>query len=905
MNLFFSSYSLLVLIPPVVTAALAIYAWQHRAARGAVPLVLLTLSITAWSLGYALEIAGADLPTKLFWGKSAYLGIVAAPSLWLIFAVQYSNQGKWLTRRNVIALAIVPLITLSLVFTTEAHGLVWKQVYVNTIGDLSILGVVYGFWFWVHSAYSYILLLAGTLLISRSIISLQELYRGQSIALIVSVLAPWAGNILYLSGLGPIPGLDLTPFGFTVTVAALIWGVFRYKLIDLSPIARNMVIEEMRDSVLVLDAQNRITDLNPAAQRLLKLSASQAVGKMAAEVLSPWRDWVERFRDAQEASEEIVVNGEHGPHWHELRLSTLKDRHGHFVGRVIALRDITERKRMDEQLRQLSRAVESSPASIVITDAQANIEYVNPKFTQLTGYTLKEVLGKNPRFLKSTQTPPEVFHQLWESLSAKREWRGEFCNRKRNGELYWEFASISPILDAAGNTTHYIAVKEDITERKKNEAEIDLVLQQEYVLGSLLHLGLEDAPLEELLPKILREILSVHWMPLTPKGGIFLVEDKPDVLALQTQQNLPQTLQLICAHVAFGRCLCGRAAASRQIVFADCVDDRHENIYAGIVDHGHYTVPILRGKNVLGVIVLYLPAGHQKTKSEEPFLRAVASIVAGIVERKKIEGDLRHEVKERQQAEAALAIARDQALDASRFKSQMLAKVSHELRTPLTAILGYSELLEDHSYGNLTEEQQKVLGAILGSTRDLIELVSELLDGAQLEARALKLRPESFSPRKMLQDIESRIAVLAEKKGTLFTASISPDVPATLYCDETRLRQMLINLIGNAIKFTKEGSIQTRLYCPDTDHWAMEVADSGIGIPPEAQGYVFEAFRQVPGTEKRGRGAGLGLSIVKQLTELMGGEISLKSEVGKGSVFTITLPINRSSEMEMTRGTDK
>ncbi|MBI4630592.1 MAG: PAS domain S-box protein [Chloroflexi bacterium] len=1186
MNLPFPTHLFLLFISPVITVALAIYAWRRRATHGAVSLVLLTLALTEWSLGYALEIAGADLPTKIFWGKIQYVGIVAVPYLWLIFTCQYSNHDKWLTRHNMALLSIVPLITLALALTTDSHGLIWKETHVNRSGDISTLGVLYGFWFWIHSAYSYILLLVGTILIIRSIASVHGLYRGQSIALIIAVLAPWAGNILYLLGLSPIPGLDLTPFGFTVTVAALIWGVFRYQLIDLAPIARDVVIESMSDSILVLDAQGRITDINPAAQRLLRLSAVETVGKTAMEVLAPWSHLVERFRNTQEALEEITVNEGPDQRWYELHLSTLKDRPGNFVGRIITLRDITEHKRAEEQLRQLSHAVEASPVSILITDIHGTIQYVNPKFTEVTGYTAQESLGSNPKLLKSGKTPPEVYNHLWETLSAKHEWHGEFCNRKKNGELYWEFASISPIMDPSGNVTHYVAVKEDITERKKNDAELDLTLQQELVLGSLLHLGLENAPLDELLPKILREILSIPWMSLAPKGGIFLVEDQPGMLVLKAHQEMPPSLQAVCARVAFGHCLCGRAAASRQIQFTDCVDERHDNHYDGMTDHGHYNIPILRGEKVLGVIVLYLPVGHQSAKSAMPFLRAVADSVAGIIERKRAEKTLhnqneylsslheisldllsrqdthlllqtisahaaslvnathgyvflaegdslvlsattegfthnlgareaqpglgvlgrvwesrqtitiedyetwglrdphyaaqglraiagtpifagdtiigvlevartdrdnriftpeevgtlihfaqlaslvldnanlyaeaqheiqarnriedllvqsearfrqivenasdiiyrtdiegrftyvnpptlhvmgfasynevigkhyleiaspesRHKLKrfyERQflsqetntyyefsalttdghevwlgqnvqiikeddrvigfqavarditelkRAQNALALARDQALEASRFKSQLLTKVSHELRTPLTAVLGYSELLEDHSYGDLNEEQQKVLDAIMRSTRDLTDLVGELLDEAQLAARAVKLRETPFSPREIARDVESKMAILAQKKGIAFNVSITPDVPATLFGDERRLRQMLINLIGNAIKFTHEGSVQMRLYCPDKDHWAMEVADTGNGIPPEAHGYIFEAFRQVQGTVARGaRGTGLGLSIVKQLTELMGGEISLDSEVGKGSVFTITLPLD-------------
>ena len=138
------------------------------------------------------------------------------------------------------------------------------------------------------------------------------------------------------------------------------------------------------------------------------------------------------------------------------------------------LNNIIRRRQAEGKLRQLSRAVEQSPASIVITDTQGIIEYVNPKFSQLTGYSPEEAIGQNPRVLKSGKTPPETYRQMWETLIAGNEWRGEFVNRKKNGELYYEFAIISPITDANGFVTHYLAVKEDITERKKIEEQIRL-----------------------------------------------------------------------------------------------------------------------------------------------------------------------------------------------------------------------------------------------------------------------------------------------------------------------------------------------------------------------------------------------------------------------------------------------
>jgi PAS domain S-box-containing protein len=155
----------------------------------------------------------------------------------------------------------------------------------------------------------------------------------------------------------------------------------------------------------------------------------------------------------------------------------LRDSHGEISGLLGMYMDITERKQAENKLRQLSRAVEQSPASIVITNSAGDIEYANPKFVELTGYTLAEVMGKNPRLLKSGEKSPQAYRELWQTITSGKEWRGEFHNKKKNGELYWESASISPIRDLAGRTTNYVAVKEDITERKQAEAALEKAYQ--------------------------------------------------------------------------------------------------------------------------------------------------------------------------------------------------------------------------------------------------------------------------------------------------------------------------------------------------------------------------------------------------------------------------------------------
>ncbi len=590
----FTPYVIPLILAALISISLGLYAWGRRKSIPAgTSFAVLMLLLTEWSLGYTLELGSTDLPTILFWARVEYLGIALVTVAWFVFALQFANQDKWLTRRNLILLAVVPAFTQLVVWTNEAHGLMWSRTALDTSGPFPALDTTFGPWFWVHSAYSYVLLLLGTILIIRSTLSSPRLYRLQSGFLLLAVLAPWLANGLYLSGLSPLSQIDLTPFAFTLTGLALAWSLFQFRFLDLAPVAHQAIVESMGDGVIVLDEQNRIVDLNPAAQQIIGRSAATAVGQVAGQVFAAWPDLVERYRTVFDVSSEIVLGVGAAQRYFDLRISPLLDRRRRLTGRLIVLRDISGRK----------------------------------------------------------------------------------------------------------------------------------------------------------------------------------------------------------------------------------------------------------------------------------------------------------------QAEMELAQARDRAIEADRLKTELLAKVSHELRTPLGVILGYTEMLQMGIYGPLSEAQKQPTQEVVNSTNYLTNLVGDLLTQAQLNADKFKLNISCFTPTDLVEVVRAKMEPLARAKVLTFTTDITADVPAALYGDFNRLQQILLNLVGNAIKFTEQGSVRIGLYCPDPSRWAIQVADTGPGIPEDAQALIFEAFGQVDGSITREySGVGLGLSIVKQLTELMDGRITLTSEMGQGSVFTVSLPLMAETE---------
>ena len=241
-----------------------------------------------------------------------------------------------------------------------------------------------------------------------------------------------------------------------------------------------------------------------------------------------------------------------------------------------------------------------------------------------------------------------------------------------------------------------------------------------------------------------------------------------------------------------------------------------------------------------------------------------------------------------------VAVFRDFTREAEveKMKSTFMAVVSHELRTPLSAIMGYAEMLKESIYGPINEKQVRISERIMSNTHRLLGIVSDLLDQTQMEAGRLTIQSAPFKPSELLTNVRGVMENIASEKGLKLSSSLDANLPEWITGDQARLQQILINLINNAIKFTRQGTVDFRLQRHDKKHWALQVQDTGIGIPESELPLIFETFHQVDASASREHaGFGLGLSIVKQLTSLMGGDVSVTSELGNGSTFTVVLPL--------------
>ncbi|MGD1076213.1 MAG: PAS domain S-box protein [Thermodesulfovibrionales bacterium] len=531
------------------------------------------------------------------------------------------------------------------------------------------------------------------------------------------------------------------------------------------------------------------------------------------------------------------------------------------------------RKEFESTRERYEKLLNAAPDAMIFADQDSKIVLVNAQTEKLFGYTQTELVGKKVEVLI-----PERFRQVHHHLvanyfeSPKVRSMGSdlrIYGRKKDSSEFRADISLSPM--RIEGTVLVVAAVRDVTERVQAQEQIERNYHIQKVINSLLKSSLDPIPLDAQLENALNQILSVPYLALRSKGSIYLVEGESKELVLKAARGMTEGELADCQRVPLGRCLCGKAAATCEVVFADCVDEGHEIRFADIFPHGHYCVPIASGGKPLGVINVYVQQWHKREPIEEGFLSTVGHTLAGVIERHLTESDKQRLQEQLVQSEKLAALGR------------IAANVAHEIRNPLTSVGGFARRLQkrfqertaEREYADFIVSEVTVLENVL---RDVLTY-----------SRASVLRIEE-------QDIHAVVdaALLIYEEacrahGIMIRRSYG-DVPK-ISLDKEQVIEVIGNLFLNAIDAMPTGGTLTvatdQALLRDVTYCAIHLMDTGEGITEEILDKIFEPFFT---TKVAKRGIGLGLPISKKIVEDHGGFITVSSTVGKGSTFSIYFP---------------
>lgn len=470
-------YALLLFISIVIPAYLSIFAIKQRPNLGARSFAILMAAVSLWALVALVEVCSKDASTKILSYSLKYLFIVSTPLSWLVFGLYYSNLMRQVRWSFLAAISVVPAATLVIVATNHYHHWMFSSFEMVRTGSYYLLYPHFGPWFWIHTGYSYIALAIGFLVLTRHLLSAPAHFKRQVVSLMIGGATPWISNTIFIFKLDLLPYFDLTPIAFSVTGIAFMWGILRYRMLDVVPIARDNVIQNMDDGVIIVDTDNHILDLNPAACLLIGKSCKELIGAKAEKAIEWWPDFDSKDHYPNDPSGGVIEL-----EVRQNRRLISPARSGLYsrdlaMGHLITLRDVTGQLRAENALRnseeRFKSLSENAPIIIFTLDEKGVVTYVNQAWERILGHRRSQLLGRpfiDIILPSRTQNYPSIFAQLIDGQKAIADVKIHIRDTEGARRLFNTTATANS--DAEGRVNGILGLAKDITEAQRLQEQL-------------------------------------------------------------------------------------------------------------------------------------------------------------------------------------------------------------------------------------------------------------------------------------------------------------------------------------------------------------------------------------------------------------------------------------------------
>jgi PAS domain S-box-containing protein len=829
-------------IPLIAVSLLAIIAsalitYRHRERR-VVAGAILVIGAAIWLMMQAVEFTSSTLQTKFFFFTMWYVGIVIVPGSWLVLAMLISGYDKQVNKRNTLALTVVPLLTLLLVFTNGSHGLMFTNAALNPTDPTLPLVITFAPTYYVLVVlYSYALMVAGFVMIVRRTIATRSSFRGLGVQTLLAAMVPWVLDVAYV--LDPNVFMNFEPSSLAISAAGvvLLWRIVKLPILGVLPVAHETLIDSMNEAIFVLDERNRIVDTNPKAQSLLGSTLSQTLG---ASIEKTWAEWpiIERALDSEaETGREVTLGDESDRRVYELQSSTIQGLIGNASYQLVTLRDITERKQMENNLKAHSERLEELvsertkklaesetrfreladllPQPVFEIDNEAKFTFTNRAGFALTGYTEEDMhRGVNAFDLVVEDDRERLAEAMMRVLGGENSRGYEFTVARKDGGTFPMFLYAVRVM--RGNEIAGLrGIAVDIGERKRME---EALRESEDRLRTIF------------------ESVSAGIMIIDPKTHV-IVDANPAAIEMAGAPK-DRIVGSVCH-----KFVCPTEKGQCPITdLGQTIDYERERV-------------LLRadGKRTSILKSVHITLLNGKEHLLESFI--------DISERKRME---------------------EQLLRSERLASigETTTMVGHDLRNPLQAMTGTLYLAKRLVMSEKAEDRKKAVG-LLSKLDDAIQYMDKIVSDLQDYARPVGADPVEANLPDLVRATVSNVKI----PGNVDVAVDVQDGSSNVRLDTILFRRVLANLVLNAIQAMPKGGRLTIAGSAGDGSLTVAVQDTGVGIAPASLEKIFNPFFTT-----KAQGQGLGLAVCKRLVEAQGGTITAKSQMGKGSTFTITIP---------------